>query len=82
MAIFEIVYRNALNPEGEPCEFPADKLNANGARIDSYGIVKREIRPGDNFARELWEYEIPDKDADRFAEGLKTTPTMIEYKRK
>ncbi len=81
MATFKVIYRNKLNGDGEPCEFPADKLNANRVIIESYGIEKREIREGENFARETWGYEVPDKDADRFAEGLKTTPTIIEFER-
>ena len=81
MAVFKITFKNGLNSEGEPFELPADKLNANGARIDSYGYVEREIRDGDNFARDIWEYEIPDKDADRFIDGLNNTPNVIEYKK-
>jgi hypothetical protein len=79
MAIFKVTFRNALNSEGEPFELPADKLNANGVIIDSYGYVEREIGKGDNFSRDLWEFEISDKDADRFVEGLKLTPNVIEY---
>jgi len=81
MAIFRVIYRNGLNSEGEPFELPADKLNANGARIDVYGYVEREIRDGDNFSRDTYEYDIADEDADRFVEGLKKTPNVIEYKR-
>jgi hypothetical protein len=81
MAILRVTYRNALNSEGERFELPADKLDTNGARIDCYGYVEREIREGDNFSRDVYEYDIPDKDADRFIEGLKRTPTVMEYKR-
>lgn len=81
MAVFKVTFRNALNSEGEPFELPADELNANGVMIDSYGYVEREIREGDNFSRDLWEFEISDKDADRFIEGLKVTPNVIEYKK-
>jgi hypothetical protein len=80
MAIFKITFKNKLDQNGEPCELPADKLNTNGARIDSYEYIKRETRDGDNFAREIWEYEIPDKDTDRFV-GLNSTPGVIEYKK-
>lgn len=79
MAIFKVIYRNRLDGKGEPCELPADKLDANGVMIDSYEYIEKEIREGENFARELWEYEVPDKDADLFAEGLKKTPTVIEF---
>ncbi len=81
MAIFKVTFRNTLNSEGEPFELPADELNANGVMIDSYGYVEREIREGDNFSRDLWEFEISDKDSDRFIEGLKITPNVIEYRK-
>ncbi|OPY77407.1 MAG: hypothetical protein A4E64_01133 [Syntrophorhabdus sp. PtaU1.Bin058] len=81
MAVFKVIFRNRLNSSGEPFELPADKLNANGVIIESYEYIKREIRDGEDFARELWEYEVPDKDADRFAVGLDSTPTIIEYKK-
>ncbi len=81
MATCKVIFKNGLNLEGEPFELPADKLNANGARIDSYGYVEREIKEGENFSRDTYEYEIPDKDANRFIEGLKNTPNVIDYKK-
>lgn len=81
MAIIRITFKNRLNKDGEPFELPADKIDTNGARIDSYEYIEKEIRDGDDFAREIWEYEIPDKDADRFTEGVKKTPSVLEYKR-
>jgi hypothetical protein len=81
MAIFKIIFKNRLGLDGETFDLPADKLNSNGAMIESYGYVEREVRDGDGFTRDTWEYEIPDKDADRFLEGLKSTPDIIEYKR-
>lgn len=81
MAIFRVTFKNGLNSEGEPFELPADKLDANGAMIDCYGYVEREIRDGENFSRDVYEYEIQDKDADRFIEGLKKTPNVLEYKK-
>ena len=81
MATFKIIFKNRINLQGEALDHPADKLNANGAMIESYGYVAREIREGENFARDTWEYDIREKDADRFAEGLKTSPDIIEYKR-
>ena len=79
MATFKVTFKNRLSIDGEPIDLPADKLNANGARIESYGYVSREIREGDGFSRDTWEYEIADKDADLFVEGLKSTPLVIDY---
>jgi hypothetical protein len=81
MATFKIIFKNRLNLDGEPADLPADKLNTNGAMIDSYGYVEREMKDGEDFSRDTWEYEVRDTDADRFVEGLKSTPSVIEYKR-
>jgi hypothetical protein len=81
MATFKVIFKNRLSLEGEPSDLPADKLNANGAMIESYGYVEREIRKGEDFSRDTWEYRIIDKDADRFIDGLKSTPAVIEYER-
>jgi len=81
MATFKVVFRNALNSAGEITEVPADKLNANGAIIESYGFCEREIREGDPFARDTWEYVILDKDADRFTVGLNKTSNVLEHKK-
>ena len=80
MATFKVIFKNRLTLEGEASDHPADKLNTNGAMIESYGYASRELREGENFARDTWDYEIRDKDADRFVEGLKSTPVVIEYK--
>jgi len=82
MATFKVTLKNRLGIDGEPMDIPSDKLNANGAMIESYGYVSREIREGEGFARDLWEYEITDKDDDRFIEGLKSsTSVVIDYKK-
>ncbi|HEY3275224.1 MAG TPA: hypothetical protein VGJ94_01280 [Syntrophorhabdaceae bacterium] len=80
MATFKVIFKNRLNMEGQPFDLPADKLNANGAMIEFYGYGSREIRTGENFARDTWDYQVRDKDVDRFIEGLKSTPTVLEYK--
>ena len=81
MALFRVIFKNRVDSKGEPLELPADKLNANGAMIESYGFVERVVNKGEDFSRDIWEYEILDQDADRFIEGLKISPTVIEYKR-
>ena len=81
MATFRITFKNRLGIDGEPMDIPPDKLNANGARIESYGYVTREIRQGEGFARDTWEYEIADKDNGRFIEGLRSTSVVMDYKK-
>jgi hypothetical protein len=81
MATFRIVFKNRLSLEGEPIDLPADKINANGAMIEFYGFASREKREGESFSRDTWDYEVRDQDADRFVEGLKSTPNLIEYKK-
>jgi len=83
MAVFKVTLRNRLGIDGEPMDIPSDKLDANGARIESYGYVSREVREGEGFSRDTWEYEIADKDDDRFIEGLKKSASVvIDYKKK
>lgn len=81
MAKFKVIYRNRLGVDGEPVDLPADQLNTNGAMIESYGFAEREIKHGEGFSRDTWEYEILDKDADRFIDGLKRTPAVIEFEK-
>ena len=79
MATFKVIFKNRLNVDGEPGDLPADKLDANGAMIEFYGYVERETREGEAFSRDTYEYQVRDSDTDRFVEGLKKTPTIIEY---
>jgi hypothetical protein len=81
MATFKVTFKNRLSPDGEPVDLPADALVSNGARIESYGFAGREIKKGETFSRDIWEYEIRDSDADRFVDGLKRTPTVIDFEK-
>ena len=82
MATFKVTLKNRLGIDGEPMDIPSDKVDANGARIESYGYVAREIREGESFSRDTWEYEIADKDDDRFIEGLKSSSSVVmDYKK-
>lgn len=76
---FHVTFKNHLDSDGNTFEFPTDSLNANGAKILDFSHVESEVRDGENFARETWEYEVDD--ADRFEEGLSNSPTVISYKR-
>ena len=75
---FRVTFRNRLNEDGLTYEYPTDQLNTNGATIEYFDSVGSEIRKGENFARETWEYEVDD--ADRFAGGLRLTPTVMSFK--
>lgn len=81
MATFKVIFKNRLNLEGEPSDLPADKLNTNGAMVECYGFGSREIRQGESFARDTWDYQIREQDTDRFIEGLKSTPSVLEYRK-
>lgn len=81
MANFKVTFKNGLDENGCTCEFPTDELNANGATIEDFSLVESDIREGENFARETWEYEVDDAEADMFGNGLDSTPTVISWKR-
>ena len=81
MATFQVTFTNHLDGDGNTFEFPTDELDANGATIETFEHVESEIRDDEDFAREIWEYEVDDTDAGRFEDGLSRTNTVIEYKR-
>lgn len=80
MATYHVTFKNHLDCNGETFEFPTDQLETNGAEVLDFSHVESDIRDGENFAREIWEYEVDDDDNDRFENGLDTSSTVIEYK--
>lgn len=80
MAKFNVTFANHIDGDGNTFEFPADVLDTNATEIEYFDFVKSDIKKGDGFARETWQYEVADKDASRFALGLDRTPTVLSYK--
>jgi len=81
MATYEVVYANHINEDGETYEFPTDKFDANSVELIDFSFVDSEIRAGEDFAREVWSYEIEDRDTVRFEDGLDRISTAISWKR-
>lgn len=81
MARYKITYANHPNEAGETFEFPTDSFNCNGVDLITFDFIGSEIRNGEGFARETWEYEIKDDDVSRFEVGLEQIDTAISWKR-
>ena len=80
MAHVYVEFRNRLDENGNTCEYPGDQLQTGGVDVLTFEFTESTIRDGEQFAREIWSFDVEDKDADKFIEAAANSPTVLSAK--